>query len=151
MDNPFALNDKVMALGSTPLKTYLPDGDIDLTVITSRPDVEYLASSVCSILEEQIYDGSLIKDVQFVDARVVLKSNFCYIWFKNLTGFKICGRSALASFTAGFPVDAILNCCTYLFSIHLSLLPPPVSSLPVHVLCMNQNLVHNCLRKSLKV
>lgn len=70
-----------MALGSTPLKTYLPDGDIDLTVITSRPDVEYLASSVCSILEEQIYDGSLIKDVQFVDARVVLKSNFCYIWF----------------------------------------------------------------------
>ena len=121
----YALALQVMAFGSTPLKTYLPDGDIDLTVITSQNDVAYLVSSVCSILEEQICDSSPIKNVQVVDARVVLKSNFCYIWFKNLTGLKNWVRSAHASFTVGFPVRAILDRCTYLLFIHLSLLPSP--------------------------
>lgn len=68
---------QVMAFGSTPLKTYLPDGDIDLTVLTSRTDVECLASSICSVLEVQSYYGSPIMDVQYVNAQVLTSPIFC--------------------------------------------------------------------------
>ncbi|XP_071934397.1 uncharacterized protein [Coffea arabica] len=84
-----------MAFGSTPLKTYLPDGDIDLTVITSQNDVAYLVSSVCSILEEQICDSSPIKNVQVVDARVkIVKCWVQHMWV-DISFNQVAGLNAL--------------------------------------------------------
>ena len=59
-----------------PLKTYLPDGDIDLTAIAPPRSEESLAREVFSVLqvEEQnrisLFD---IKDVQYIHAEVMLQ------------------------------------------------------------------------------
>ncbi|XP_059659864.1 uncharacterized protein LOC132306489 isoform X2 [Cornus florida] len=66
---------KVYPYGSVPLRTYLPDGDIDLTAISS-PDVEEaLARDVLAVLqgEEQNENAEYeVKDTQFIDAEVKL-------------------------------------------------------------------------------
>lgn len=57
--------------GSVPLKTYLPDGDIDLTVLSHQNVEEDLARFVCKILENEDQDSKFeIKDVQYVPAQV---------------------------------------------------------------------------------
>ncbi|KAF8397025.1 hypothetical protein HHK36_018663 [Tetracentron sinense] len=64
---------EVFPFGSVPLKTYLPDGDIDLTALIS-PDVEdALASDVRAILEREEKNKSgefEVKDVQYIHAEV---------------------------------------------------------------------------------
>ncbi|GAV62491.1 NTP_transf_2 domain-containing protein [Cephalotus follicularis] len=61
---------EVFPFGSVPLKTYLPDGDIDLTAI-SYQHVEDLAKDVCSILEGKGQDSEFqVKDVQHIHAQV---------------------------------------------------------------------------------
>jgi hypothetical protein len=55
------------------LKTYLPDGDIDLTLFGPAISDENLANEVCTILksEERRKDSEFeVKDVQYVPAEV---------------------------------------------------------------------------------
>ena len=56
-----------------PLKTYLPDGDIDLTALSSPIVEETLARDVIAVLqgEEQNENAEYeVKDTQFIDAEV---------------------------------------------------------------------------------
>lgn len=56
-----------------PLKTYLPDGDIDLTALSSPNVEEALARDVLAILKEEEYNENAefeLKDTQFIDAEV---------------------------------------------------------------------------------
>lgn len=62
---------EVFPFGSVPLKTYLPDGDIDLTVLSHQNVEEDLARFVCKILKNEDQDSKFeIKDVQYVPAQV---------------------------------------------------------------------------------
>ncbi|CAI0560559.1 unnamed protein product [Linum tenue] len=47
---------EVFAFGSVPLKTYLPDGDIDLTVLTHQSIEEGLAKGISDILQGHEHD-----------------------------------------------------------------------------------------------
>ncbi|XP_020101422.1 uncharacterized protein LOC109719259 isoform X2 [Ananas comosus] len=65
----------VFPFGSVPLKTYLPDGDIDLTAVGVPNSEDSLANSVRSVLEfeEQNKDAEFeVKDVQYIHAEVKL-------------------------------------------------------------------------------
>ncbi|XP_062182543.1 uncharacterized protein LOC133886747 isoform X2 [Phragmites australis] len=66
---------QVFPFGSVPLKTYLPDGDIDLTTFGSAASDENLANEVFVILEseERRKDSEFeVKDVQYINAQVKL-------------------------------------------------------------------------------
>ncbi|KAL8141040.1 hypothetical protein V2J09_007061 [Rumex salicifolius] len=66
---------EVFPFGSVPLKTYLPDGDIDLTVFGSSGLEEPLANVVTSILDAEDQNPSaecIVKDVQYIPAEVKL-------------------------------------------------------------------------------
>lgn len=58
-----------------PLKTYLPDGDIDLTVLSTPNLDEILPREVLRVLQEAEQNGNTefeLKDTQFIDAEVIL-------------------------------------------------------------------------------
>ncbi|KAL6131699.1 hypothetical protein ACLB2K_070073 [Fragaria x ananassa] len=62
---------EVLSFGSTPLKTYIPDGDIDLTVICHRNREDELAGDVCGLLEGAPKEMAfLVEDVRCVYAKV---------------------------------------------------------------------------------
>ncbi|CAN8278799.1 unnamed protein product [Cochlearia groenlandica] len=66
---------EVYTFGSVPLKTYLPDGDIDLTVFGGPCHDEELALRVFSVLEREQHNGGaefIVKDVQLIRAEVKL-------------------------------------------------------------------------------
>ncbi|TVU31824.1 hypothetical protein EJB05_23525 [Eragrostis curvula] len=66
---------EVFPFGSVPLKTYLPDGDIDLSTFGSAISDENLANEVHAILlsEEQSKSSEFeVKDVQLINAEVKL-------------------------------------------------------------------------------
>lgn len=66
---------EVYPFGSVPLKTYLPDGDIDLTAFGALNVEEALAGEVCSVLEREDQNGAgpfIVKDVQLIRAEVKL-------------------------------------------------------------------------------
>ncbi|KAL3850536.1 hypothetical protein ACJIZ3_012418 [Penstemon smallii] len=66
---------EVFPYGSVPLKTYLPDGDIDLTALKGPYAEESLAHDVLAVLqaEEQNENAEYqVKDTQFIDAEVKL-------------------------------------------------------------------------------
>ena len=65
--------------GSVPLKTYLPDGDIDLTALGFPNTEDALANEVCSVLgeEERNKDAEFeVKDVQLIRAEVPQPADF---------------------------------------------------------------------------
>ncbi|KAH6766075.1 PAP/OAS1 substrate-binding domain superfamily [Perilla frutescens var. hirtella] len=69
------LNCEVFPYGSVPLKTYLPDGDIDLTAINVNNTDESLAHKVLALLqreEKNVNAEFKIKDTQYIDAEVKL-------------------------------------------------------------------------------
>lgn len=69
------LNSEVFPYGSVPLKTYLPDGDIDLTAINVTNTDESLAHEVLALLqreEKNVNAEFKIKDTKFIDAEVKL-------------------------------------------------------------------------------
>ncbi|GAB2288145.1 hypothetical protein Dimus_022488 [Dionaea muscipula] len=70
-EDSFAI--KVLPLGSVPLKTYLPDGDVDFTALCPY-DAEYLAVKFCSLLqnEAKYYNAMRIRDAQSIPAQVKL-------------------------------------------------------------------------------
>ncbi|CAH8392860.1 unnamed protein product [Eruca vesicaria subsp. sativa] len=62
---------EVFLFGSVPLKTYLPDGDIDLTVLTPQDKEEDLADTLCNMLKaEDGKSGFYVTDVQYIAAQV---------------------------------------------------------------------------------
>lgn len=62
---------QVFLFGSVPLKTYLPDGDIDLTAVCPRNMEENIAREVFNALEDEAQDpNSQVKDVRFIEAQV---------------------------------------------------------------------------------
>ncbi|CAN0846843.1 hypothetical protein LINGRAHAP2_LOCUS4650 [Linum grandiflorum] len=66
---------EVLPFGSVPLKTYLPDGDIDLTAFGGANMEESLANDVRSILELEDQNTAaefVVKDVQLIRAEVKL-------------------------------------------------------------------------------
>ncbi|KAI3526365.1 hypothetical protein L1887_05616 [Cichorium endivia] len=66
---------EVFPYGSVPLKTYLPDGDIDLTVLSTPNLDENLPREVLRVLQEEEQNGNtefVLKDTQFIDAEVKL-------------------------------------------------------------------------------
>ncbi|KAK7821940.1 hypothetical protein CFP56_037240 [Quercus suber] len=87
-----ALECRVFPFGSVPLKTYLADGDIDLTVISDQNVEEDLARGVCSILEGGDKDSKFqVKDVQYICAQVkvvkcIVKNIAVDISFNQLAG-----------------------------------------------------------------
>lgn len=94
---------QVLSFGSVPLKTYLPDGDIDLTAFSFQNLVEDLAKEVCRILKCEEDSEFQVKDVQYVHAQVwlsllwsflnltlyfaVFSNNFIYLFWKALFYF----------------------------------------------------------------
>ncbi|KAJ8561489.1 hypothetical protein K7X08_037222 [Anisodus acutangulus] len=70
-----SLGCEVFPYGSVPLKTYLPDGDIDLTALSSNYSEETLARDVLAVLQEEENRENAefdVKDTQFIDAEVKL-------------------------------------------------------------------------------
>lgn len=70
---------QVFSFGSVPLKTYLPDGDIDLTAFGGINVEEALANDVFSVLEREDQNKAaefVVKDVQLIRAEV---SNFKFL------------------------------------------------------------------------
>lgn len=66
---------QVFPYGSVPLKTYLPDGDIDLTAIHAPLVDDYLPKAVFSVLQEEELNENReykVKNIQFIDAEVKL-------------------------------------------------------------------------------
>lgn len=72
---------QIVPYGSVPLKSYLPDGDIDLTALSATKSSDTLASDIRAILEKQQKDNAgyyEIHDVQFIDAEVNTYDLFLY-------------------------------------------------------------------------
>ncbi|CAH9075313.1 unnamed protein product [Cuscuta epithymum] len=70
-----SLSCEAFPYGSVPLKTYLPDGDIDLTALTGPSTEEYLARDVLALLREEEQKENAeykVQDTQFIDAEVKL-------------------------------------------------------------------------------
>lgn len=66
---------EVFPFGSVPLKTYLPDGDIDLTALSGHAVEESLANDVRAVLEREEHNKNSefeVKDVQYINAEVKL-------------------------------------------------------------------------------
>ncbi|KAI3993649.1 hypothetical protein MKX01_002662 [Papaver californicum] len=66
---------EVCPFGSVPLKTYLPDGDIDLTALSIQNVEDALANDVRIVLETEERNQSSefeVKDVQYIHAEVKL-------------------------------------------------------------------------------
>lgn len=64
---------QVFPFGSVPLKTYLPDGDIDLTAFGGANKEDKLANDMKSLLEEEEKNTAaefVVKDVQLIRAEV---------------------------------------------------------------------------------
>ena len=83
---------QVFPFGSVPLKTYLPDGDIDLTALGGSNVEEALASDVCSVLNSEDQNGAaefVVKDVQLIRAEVLI-TNIILFLFKGYCISKIC-------------------------------------------------------------
>ncbi|XP_042489131.1 uncharacterized protein LOC122069225 isoform X2 [Macadamia integrifolia] len=69
------LGSEVFPFGSVPLKTYLPDGDIDLTAFTIQNAEGALANDVRGVLEGEEQNEAAefeVKDVQYIHAEVKL-------------------------------------------------------------------------------
>lgn len=74
---------QVFPYGSVPLKTYLPDGDIDLTAFSSPKIEDALVSDVYAVLRGEEHNEAAqftVKDVRCIDAEVLsgLISDFCW-------------------------------------------------------------------------
>lgn len=66
---------QVFPFGSVPLKTYLPDGDIDLTAFGGQAVEDALAYEVFSVLEAEDKNRAaefVVKDVQLIHAEVLI-------------------------------------------------------------------------------
>ncbi|XP_042505676.1 uncharacterized protein LOC122082281 [Macadamia integrifolia] len=68
------LGSEVFPFGSVPLKTYLPDGDIDLTAFSIPSAEDALSNDVRGVLEGEEQNEAAVfevKDVQYIHAEVL--------------------------------------------------------------------------------
>lgn len=66
---------QIFPYGSVPLKTYLPDGDIDLTIICHPAVEDAMVAAVHTILRQEQQNRNApyeVKDVYFIDAAEVI-------------------------------------------------------------------------------
>lgn len=92
------LNSEVVPYGSVPLKTYLPDGDIDLTILKGPNAEESLPHDVLSLLEAEEQDENAeyhVKDTQFIDAEVKLVKCLVHNIVVDVTFNQLGGLSTL--------------------------------------------------------
>ena len=64
---------QVVPYGSVPLKTYLPDGDIDLTTLSCPSVEDARVSDVHAVLREDEHNEAArfeVKDIHCIDAEV---------------------------------------------------------------------------------
>ena len=64
---------QVYVFGSVPLKTYLPDGDVDITVLTNtHVDSAFIDDVYCLLRSEETNDDAqfALKDVKIINAKV---------------------------------------------------------------------------------
>lgn len=86
---------QVFSFGSVPLKTYLPDGDIDLTVLTKQNMGDDFYGQLCSMLQSEERESEfLATDVQFIPAQVCLFISFwfgfCIFRIAHISLYKVC-------------------------------------------------------------
>ncbi|XP_050385503.1 uncharacterized protein LOC126802025 isoform X2 [Argentina anserina] len=120
---------EVLSFGSVPLKTYIPDGDIDLTILCPRNREEDLARAVCSLLQDQPKElGFLFREVRYIPAKVdqfigrdhlfkksiILIKAWCYYESRTL--------GAPAGLISTYALETLVLCIINLF--HLSLHGP---------------------------
>lgn len=66
---------EVFPYGSVPLKTYLPDGDIDLTALSTPKSDDSLCRDVLAVMHAEQLNANAefeVRDTQFIDAEVKL-------------------------------------------------------------------------------
>ncbi|KAK1364009.1 PAP/OAS1 substrate-binding domain superfamily protein [Heracleum sosnowskyi] len=66
---------EVFPYGSVPLKTYLPDGDIDLTALSTPKSDDSLCCDVLAVMHAEQLNANAefeVRDTQFIDAEVKL-------------------------------------------------------------------------------
>ncbi|GER54623.1 PAP/OAS1 substrate-binding domain superfamily [Striga asiatica] len=88
----------VVSYGSVPLKTYLPDGDIDLTVLKGPNAVESLAHDVLALLQDEERNENAeyqVKETQFIDAEVKLVKCFVRNFVIDISFNQLGGLSTL--------------------------------------------------------
>ncbi|KAK2390994.1 PAP/OAS1 substrate-binding domain superfamily [Trifolium repens] len=61
---------EAFVFGSVPLKTYLPDGDIDFTIFSHESVEDDLPQAVCNLLESAHDLEYEVKDIQYIRAQV---------------------------------------------------------------------------------
>lgn len=91
----------MVAFGSVPLKTFLPDGDVDLTALSDSAVGDTLINNVRRILEseESNIDAELeVKDVKFIEAEVFMSFPYYFLICLNNTCF-------LCSHISYFPIS----------------------------------------------
>lgn len=66
------LNCEVFPYGSVPLKTYLPDGDIDFTAINANESLSRDVFALLQMEEKNVIAEFKVKDTQYIDAEVKL-------------------------------------------------------------------------------
>ncbi|KAG6386464.1 hypothetical protein SASPL_155367 [Salvia splendens] len=92
------LNCEVVLYGSVPLKTYLPDGDIDLTILKGPNAEESLPHDILTLLEAEEQNEDVeyrVKDTQFIDAEVKLVKCFVQNIVVDVTFNQLGGLSTL--------------------------------------------------------
>ncbi|KAL6563546.1 hypothetical protein OROGR_002505 [Orobanche gracilis] len=92
------LNCEVVSYGSVPLKTYLPDGDIDLTVLQGPNAGDSLAYDVLALLQDEEQNKNTdyqVKDTQFIDAEVKLVKCFVRNFVIDISFNQLGGLSTL--------------------------------------------------------
>ena len=84
---------QVFPYGSVPLKTYLPDGDIDLTVFSGSQHLEdVFVTHVHAVLKGEENNEAArfhVKDVHRIDAEVLLTFICCFFSFGNIPSLKL--------------------------------------------------------------
>jgi hypothetical protein len=73
---------QVFAFGSVPLKTYLPDGDIDITVLSNTWLNSSLIDDVRYVLNSEMDNPDAefeVKDLHFIDADVSIPASAYYV------------------------------------------------------------------------
>ncbi|GAU44260.1 hypothetical protein TSUD_400060 [Trifolium subterraneum] len=116
---------KIFQFGSVPLKTYLPDGDIDLTVFGINQALpETFISEILQKLESQINNESSefrVKEVQFIQAEVDNLIGNNHIFKQSIILVKAwCYHESriLGSNSGLFPTYALKVLVLYLFNLY---------------------------------
>jgi DNA polymerase sigma len=75
---------QVYAFGSVPLKTYLPDGDVDVTILTNTPEDSAFIDDVYRLLSSEANND----DAQFTVKKLeIIHAKVHFLWYTSATFF----------------------------------------------------------------